>query len=391
MVPRVKVNYTAKELLISALKRESSFTQRNNLVNQLGQMFPDRKIVLTPSGRGALYYLLKSLPHERVIVPGYTCKAVVEAIILAGKTVEHVEVEYSTFNMCSDSLKKCGIDANCILVATHQYGIPCDIEVARDVCDSAGAYLIEDVAAGFCSRHNGKLLGMWGDASFFSFDSTKLLNTPLKSGFIAVHEHPDINDLSSAVEAESKPMGLFSKCILLLKGLVLTALKSPSLYSLFHKLNFQWRGKYSAETRDLDLTKNGFYTHAFAEWQAYLINRQLLRLAKIIDFRKFAYQKYSEELETTNAYNKPPKDINNEWVCIRFPILVTSDKHVFYQKAVDDGVDCAFSFTHISAPESMRASQRIATEVLNLPFYFGLSKQELQHTINTINKLSHES
>ncbi len=391
MIPRVKVNYSLLELLNSARHFESEFTQRTRTIEILSSMFPGYHAALTGSGRGALYYLLLSLPQQKVVVPAYTCKAVIEAVTLAGKTIEHVEVSQTTFNMSSDALAKIKLDNDCILLATHQYGIPCDIELARKVCDETGAYLIEDVAAGFGGKHQGRLLGSWGDASFFSFDSTKLLNAPLKAGFAIVRDRKQHQQLLEVIENESFPMSRQRKLLLLVLGAVLVFLKNRYLYRIFHKLNFDLRGSYSAEREGLDLKKTPFYLERFAEWQAYLINQQLRRLESIISKRKTLYRRYSNELSDNKTFIKPPVDVNQEWACIRYPILVNSNKYRFYELANTLGVDFAFSFTHISAPDNMQSAKNISDKVLNIPFYSELSEWELNHSISVLNKLSNEN
>jgi len=391
MIPRVKVNYSSAELFASALTRESSHIERDRLCVGLSAMFEGYQIVLTGSGRASLYYLLAALPHRRVIVPAYTCKAVIEAITLADKLVEYVEVCESTFNMDSDSLRQINLDSDCALVATHQYGIPCDIELARRLCDESGAYLIEDVAAGFAGRHLGRLLGTWGDASFFSFDSTKLLNVPLKAGFAIIKDRQQSDRVSEVMRIESKPMSALKKLFLVVLGGVLVCLKNRLLYRLFHKLNFELRDRYSAEAEGLNLQKTPFYTERFAEWQAYLINRQLDRLDEIASIRRTLYNEYSSSLDENHTFVKPPVDKNQEWVCIRYPILLNSDKYKFYKSANELGVDFAFSFTHINAPESMQLAKNISDRVLNIPFYSGLSKWELERSISVLNKLSNEN
>ena len=83
-------------------------------------------VLLTASGLGALYVLLSSLPQRRVLVTADNCKAVVEAALLAGSEVLFGESEESGFNMAVDSLKE-RLNADTILLATHQFGIPFDI------------------------------------------------------------------------------------------------------------------------------------------------------------------------------------------------------------------------------------------------------------------------
>ena len=63
-------------------------------------------VCLTPSGRGALYFLLKTQDRTKVVVPAYTCSAVVQAAQLAGKEVRFVDAETDSFNVDVDALRQ---------------------------------------------------------------------------------------------------------------------------------------------------------------------------------------------------------------------------------------------------------------------------------------------
>src|SRR5277367_473676 len=116
MITRTKVTYRLRDLLRAGMVRETDERRRQQLIWRLGELLGTRQILLTASGRGALYILLSCLPQRRVLVPAYTCKAVVEAAWLAGKEVVFGESEENGFNMAADSVKEL-LDAGTILLA----------------------------------------------------------------------------------------------------------------------------------------------------------------------------------------------------------------------------------------------------------------------------------
>ena len=134
----------------------------------LAQYFGVADVVLTSSGRNSLFLLLSYLHHKKVIVPSYTCKAVTEAALMAGKQVVYVEVSLEDFNILPEKLVHL-VDDDSIVIATHQYGNPCRIEEICDICRKAGALVIEDCAASLGTVYNGKLTGLFGNYAFFSF------------------------------------------------------------------------------------------------------------------------------------------------------------------------------------------------------------------------------
>ena len=52
------------------------------------------------------------------------CIAVNDAVLLSGKGIVYSKTEEGSFN---SSYLEC-IDSDCIVLATHQYGLPCNIE-----------------------------------------------------------------------------------------------------------------------------------------------------------------------------------------------------------------------------------------------------------------------
>jgi dTDP-4-amino-4,6-dideoxygalactose transaminase len=387
MIPRTKVNYSFRELLSAIFVGERSHENREKLTARLKEFFQFEHVLLTPSGRAALYYLLKALPQQRVVVPAYTCKAVVEAATLAGKTVIHAEAEPDGFNMDAGMLAPL-VDGDTILIATHQFGIPCAIEAMRKLCDERGAFLVEDVAAALGTRIHGRLVGTWGDAAFFSFDSTKLINVPLKAGFLAVRDAALSDRVSRNYDLETTPMTFGRKAALILYGFVFLLLENPILYRIFHKLMFEWRGRYTADGPGLNLTLTAFYTERVPEWQAFLALRQIERLDAIIARRRQIHEAFGRLLKGCPAFLLPPADERGEWACIRYPIRVNGDKLAFYRKATRLGIDFAFSFTFIACPAHMNRAQGLAASVLDLPFYTKLSDRELNETTRILRKLT---
>src|SRR5438128_2628584 len=122
MIPRTKVNYTLGDLTRALFTTESGRDYRSHLISLLSDYFGEKHILLTPSGRGALYYILKATDKNRVLIPAYTCNAVVEAALLAGKEVLFADVGKHGFNM-DDTHLETVIDERTAVVATHQFGI----------------------------------------------------------------------------------------------------------------------------------------------------------------------------------------------------------------------------------------------------------------------------
>ena len=262
-----------------------------------------------------------------------------------------------------------------------------EIEKMRALCATAGATLVEDAAASIGSRVNGRLTGTFGDLAFYSFDSTKLINVPMKGGFVTARDADLFARIKGIYLAEIIPMPALHKLGLLAKAAILTIIENHFLYRLFHWLTFGLTGRFTAESADLDLEKGEFYIYDLANWQAGIAAPQVAGIDKIIAVRQETYARYRSELRDCTAFDLPPCDTASEWACIRFPIRIRGDKYSFYRSAVRRGIDFAFSFTYIACPRDFRNATRLAESVLDLPFYSKLSNKEFQRVVRALKSL----
>lgn len=389
MIPRTKVNYDLIDLLRSVFVLESRNSWRTKLTKELASLFQTENIILTSSGRGALYTLLKQLPHSRVLVPAYTCQAVIEAARLAGKAVLYAKCRPDTFNMTTESVQTLA-DSDTIVIATHQFGIPCEIDAIVQAATRAGSFVLEDAAAALGTKYDSQLVGNFGHAAIFSFDSTKLVNAPLKGGFLLVREDKLYRRCVQSHGLERR-LPLWLKLQYLLMASILVLIENHFLYRLFHTVNFRWRNRY---TEDEPLSKcrySPYYRYELQEWQAKVVAPQVRNLDSLVTKRQQLYSGYLLALKNLKHIRPPPEDTDSSWACIRFPILVLGvDKLDFYAAATDLGVDFAFSFSFICAPASFRIEHDIAARILDLPFYNKLSGKEFDRTVSALRKIDQD-
>jgi dTDP-4-amino-4,6-dideoxygalactose transaminase len=383
VIPRTKVSYRLGDLRRALGVSERDVRRRDAVERWLAGRFGTDHVSLTASGRGALFVLLSVLPQRKVLVPAYTCKAVVEAARFAGKEVVFGESEPDGFNMAPESLEG-QLDADTVLIATHQFGIPCAIGRMVELARAAGSYVIEDAAASLGTRVEGQLTGTFGDAAIFSFDSTKMVNVPMKGGFLLVRDAVIHERCRAFTATATNEMPLSRKLRYLVLGAALVMLEHPGAYRLFHNLKFRWRGRFTDDQADMASKPGPFYFDRFSEWQAGIVLPQLDRFEHTIAKRREMYVRYLESLRGAVSFAMPPADARSEWAPIRFPIRARGDKLALYRLAVQRGVDFAFSFTFIGSPAAFRRSHALAGAILDLPFYERLTDQELERVASVL-------
>lgn len=378
LLPRVRVNYSLLDLLKALKVSENETLYRLKCLNFLSNYYEDRAICLAPSARDAIYELLIRLPQKKVIVPSYTCMVVNEAVLLAQKEIVYAKSDLDVYN--SSYLDY--IDNDSIVLATHQYGLPCNIEEIAKWCKETGAVLIEDCATSLGTMVNGKLSGTFGDYAVISLNASKTLTVPPFGGILIGKD----GELLKAIEATTdwlKP-DLKFKVKGLIKAIAFVVTKNPVFYRIFHWLTIDRKGKLQRTEHEVPSNeKTDFYKYRFSEWQAFFLWKQIKKLNKIIEKRRYIYAYYDKHI--SNPLVRKPV-INPDAVCTRYAIQV-EDRKSFYKKCLAKGVDMDFSHCYIGCPSSFTEEHRLAETVLNLPFYYELSDKEMKRVVQVVNSI----
>lgn len=138
-----------------------------------------------------LIVTLKSLEltHQApCFISDFTFNSTANAAIWAGLVPVLVDADPLTFNMSQESLRSAirGQPPGVVL-ATHVFGNPCDVESLKGAAEAHGSRLVFDAAHAYGSIRDGKKVGGFGDAEVFSFSGTKLV-TMAEGGLVTSHD-----------------------------------------------------------------------------------------------------------------------------------------------------------------------------------------------------------
>ena len=145
-----------------------------NLSNYMGGCH----VITCANGTDALQIALMALdlkPGDEVIVPAFTYVASAEVIGLLGLTPVMVDVDYETFNVTVDNIKKALSPKTKAIIPVHLFGQSCDMEPILAFAKEHNLYVIEDNAQAigaeytFSDGHKEKTgtMGTIGCTSFF--------------------------------------------------------------------------------------------------------------------------------------------------------------------------------------------------------------------------------
>ena len=134
----------------------------------------------TEYGRMALYFILKAMefpPDSEIIVPAFTFWVVPEIARVAGLKPVFADIDPETFTLSPQAFERAITTRTRAVLPTHLYGMSCDMDPILDVARRHSLKVIEDCAHSLGATYNGRMVGTLGDASFFSFQAFKPLNT----------------------------------------------------------------------------------------------------------------------------------------------------------------------------------------------------------------------
>ena len=124
------------------------------------------------NGLDALMLSLKALGighGDEVILPANTFIATALAVTYTGATPVLVEPDSRTFNMDPEKLERAITEKTKAIMPVHLYGQPCEMERIMEIADQHHLHVVEDCAQAHGAYYKGKKVGTFGIASGFSF------------------------------------------------------------------------------------------------------------------------------------------------------------------------------------------------------------------------------
>ena len=162
----------------AVLNKEISGTSKyvkqfeNEFSNQHNNMYA----VAVSNGSVALDLVLNSLDlneNDEIILPSLTIVSCLSSISRTKAKPIFCDVDFKSWNMTLDHIKKKVTKNTKVIIAVHTYGLPCDIEKISEFCLKNQIILIEDSAEAHGIIVNNKICGTFGDYSTFSFYANK--------------------------------------------------------------------------------------------------------------------------------------------------------------------------------------------------------------------------
>ncbi len=148
--------------------------------------FQDGRVALS-----AAFVALELQPGDEVILPGYTCVVVDNALRFAGLKPVYADIEQQTYGLDIDSVRQRITVKTRAILLHHLYGLVCrDFDDLLTLARKKGLRVIEDCAHSTGATYRGVKVGNFGDIAFYSSEQSKVFST--SRGGIAVANNPEI-------------------------------------------------------------------------------------------------------------------------------------------------------------------------------------------------------
>ncbi len=375
--------------------------EREELRRTLRQHFR-REVALFDSGRSGLFALLTALkiePGDEIILQGFTCAVVPNAILAAGGTPVYVDVNPRTLTIDPAKVRAARTRRTRAVICQHTFGIPADTSALRIICDESDIALIEDCAHVIPDTMDDRI-GTHADAMLLSFGRDKAISG-VSGGAVLTH-HAFVAQKLREIEERAPHRNLWT--ILNAIGYPLRYTAAKMLWPLhlgklyLHALRLAGllppvltRKEYSGRMADAP--------HKLPNACAALALGQLHALAQLNEHRRSIARMYAETAR--ELHWEVPRGIFTSPAPQKFPLYVRTADHVRarmkkHEIYLDDGwcgavvnprsVDQrAAGYTPGTCPDA----EQVAREILSLPTHPTTTPHQAEQVLETLRGILH--
>jgi len=357
-IPLFKIFWDQEDVnnITESIKLGMYWTEGPNVENfekRISEYIGTKYCVTFNSGTSALHTSLISYDiknGDEVIVPSFTFIATANAPLFVGAKPVFADIEENLFGLNPEDVNEKITNKTKAIIPIHYGGCPCNIKALKEIAEDNKLILIEDAAESFGAKIGKDKIGTFGDSSMFSFCQNKIITTG-EGGAITTN--------------------------------------SKDIYNKLKLIHSQGRSEikdYFFSTNTADYTSLG-YNFRMSNIIASLGLSQISKTDKVIDQRrnnskyldssikdcdiKFmnppkdyfnVYQLYTIRIED-NLRNKLMEYLKRKGIMTKIYFYPVHKTH-FYKNVL--GYDC-----------NLEVTERISEEVLTLPMFPSLSKDEI--------------
>ena len=314
----------------------------------------------TSAGHAALIALGINAKSE-VIVPSFTFISTANWPLMVQASPRFADIEMQTYGMDPKDLESKISKKTKAVIPIHYGGLPCKINEIKEISNKNKFYLIEDAAESFGASLNGRKIGSFGTVSIFSFAGNKILTTG--EGGALCTDSKELYEKIKLIRSHGRQLhsGYFS------------SMQDHDYFSL----GYNWR--MSSITAALGLS-------------------QLDKIEKIIEMRRNNAKYYQSKLKNIKEISLQEELPGFKHVYQFYPILLRNSTvraklmnflaskgimtRVFFKPVHKTMFFSKIGYGSLNLPNT----EKISKQILALPMFPTLQKEEINYIIDTITK-----
>nr|WP_074348876.1 DegT/DnrJ/EryC1/StrS family aminotransferase [Proteiniborus sp. DW1] len=304
------------------------------------------------SGLDALTLAFRALnigTGDEVIVPANTYIASVIGITENGATPVFVEPD-EYYNVDVDKIEEKITSKTKAILAVHLYGQAANLKRIKELTEKYNLYMIEDCAQSHGAKFEDRTTGTWGDIGCFSFYPTKNLGAFGDSGAIVTDNEgiyekiKMLRNYGSKVKYHNEILGVNSRLDEIQAALLLVKL---SHYCEIRKERASIAERYITRIKNKNIVLPQIRNRAEHVWHLFIVQTE----------NRDRLQKYllDNGIVTQIHYPIPPH-------------LSQAYKYLGYKEG------------------DFPITEHLANTIISLPLYEGMTEEEIDYIIETINK-----
>ncbi len=354
LLPELKDYVKELEDIWDSHQLTSKGSKHNALLEAIKERLDVDEASLFVNGHLALEAVIEALELKgEIITTAFTFPSTTHAIVRIGCTPVFADIKEDDFTLDPKSIEEKITDKTVAILPVHILGNVCDVEAIEVIAKKHHLKVIYDAAHVFGTKLNNVGVGNFGDASMFSMNATKVFNT-IEGGLLTY-----------------KDTFLTQKLELI-----------------------KYYGMESSE----DITYIGS-NMKMNEFQAAMGLCNLPLLDNEIEQRKLIAQTYVNQLANVQGIKVPNYKANIEYNYSYFPILIdhpTISRDEVFEHLKNKGINAKKYFYPLVTDyacykgkyaDNLPVSRRISEQVLCLPLYGEMMKEEVEYIIQQLKEV----
>ena len=312
------------------------------------------------SGTSALHAVLMAHDIGRadeVIVPSFTFIATANSPQFVGAKPVFADIEEETYGLDPADVNEKITKKTRAIMPVHYGGCPCRIKELREIADDNNLILIEDAAEAFGARIQDRMVGTFGESAMMSFCQNKIITTG--EGGAIVTDSQDVYERMKLIRSHGR-------------------LETADYFS-------------TSET--MDYVTLGFNSR-ISTMTAALGRSQLRKVDHIINLRISDAAYYIKNLQKTGPEISTPSLLDDYYSVYQLFSIRARRRDELMKHLSDLGVMTKVYFSPVHETHfyknvlgyecSLPVTEKISREIISLPFYPGITRDDMGNVVKMI-------